>query len=259
MLKTLSKRLGRSATGSVFDAALRPDTRTYVVGDIHGRLDLLHGALAFLDGDIAENGPDCEIVFLGDYVDRGETSAGVLALLQGIEAACPVPATVLMGNHERMMLDFMDQPVVAGRRWLVNGGLQTAASFGVAGLTDRAGPKALVAARAAIAEAMPDGMLRWLERLPLMHRSGNLVCVHAGADPDVPIDAQDKETLLWGHRAFTTTPRRDGLWIAHGHHIVETPTVTAGRIAVDTGAYHSGRLTIGILDTDRIDFHIIGA
>ena len=159
-----------------------------------------------------------------------------------------------MGNHERMMLEFLDDPAGRGARWLGNGGLQTLASFGIGGLGARPALEDMTKASEALAVALPDGMEAWLRALPLMWRSGNLVCVHAGMNPAKPPEAQEASTLLWGHPKFLSQPRRDGLWVVHGHTIVEAPEAQAGRIAVDTGAYHSGRLTAAALSAGQCRF-----
>ena len=102
---------------------------------------------------------------------------------------------------------------------------------------------ALFDTRDALAEAMGADMIAWLARLPSLWQSGNVAVVHAGADPDRPMDQQLDHTLHWGHHAFFKRPRTDGTWIVHGHTIVANPQARDGRISIDTGAYASGRLT----------------
>lgn len=221
-----------------------------VVGDIHGCSDLLANLL-----DQLEN-RSCEvIVTVGDYVDRGEDSAAVLSMLMAKSTATPERFVCLMGNHEKMMLDFLDRPEERGRRWLRNGGLQTLASFGIGGVTETAAEDLLRQTSETLRNALPEGMEDWIRGLPDRWSSGSLWVVHAAADPALPVNAQDKRTLLWGHGAFLTTPRRDGLWVAHGHTIVDMPEMRRSRISVDTGAYHSGRLTAAIIGpSGEVDF-----
>jgi serine/threonine protein phosphatase 1 len=90
--------------------------------------------------------------------------------------------------------------------------------------------------------------------LPLMHETGNVTVVHAGADPAKPLDQQAHRTLTWGHPDFRTTPRRDGQWVLHGHTIVDAPSADQGRIAVDTGAYATGRLTVARVIPGEVSF-----
>lgn len=228
-----------------FDAPLLPDAPLAVIGDVHGRDDLLERLLDRL----AQEAPGRRIVLVGDLIDRGENSAGVLRrLMARPDIVC------LRGNHEAMALSFLDDPEGKGRSWLHNGGLQTLASFGVGGLGAQPGSEARRAARDRFALALGDGMAGWLRSLPLVHRSGNVVVTHAGADPLVPLEAQAEESLLWGHPRFGRMPRADGLWIAHGHVIQPEPLARAGRIAVDTGAYATGRLTAAIIDGGEVRF-----
>ncbi|RKF12407.1 serine/threonine protein phosphatase [Roseovarius spongiae] len=224
--------------------SLAPTQPLYAIGDIHGSSALVEPLLARIDADIVEAGhADPHLVFLGDYVDRGDGSASVLEHLRALQADLPGSVTCLMGNHERMMLDFLDDPAGRGARWLANGGLQTLASFGVGGIGARPSLEDMSDAAEALHAALPAGLEAWLRALPLWWQSGNVVCVHAAMNPEKPPEAQDNRALLWGHRRFFEIPREDGLWVVHGHTITREPTVAGGRIAVDTGAYHSGRLT----------------
>lgn len=230
---------------------LAPDAPLAVVGDIHGRADLLDRLLEILAREV---GPDCALVFVGDYVDRGERSAEVLARLQALQGGeragdCAGDwagdwagaVTCLKGNHEAMMLGFLDAPEDAGAFWIANGGAHTLASFGI----DPPGPApdALARARDGLRAALGPSGEAWVRGLPLSLRTGNLLVAHAGADPDRAPHDQTEDDLLWGHPAFEQRARRDGLWVAHGHTIREEPAAVAGRISVDTGAYATHRLT----------------
>ena len=236
-----------------------PDRPLYAIGDIHGRADLLQELFDLIDTDQQSSGLEQPLaVFLGDYVDRGQDSRRVLQTLQTMQRSLEADTEsegemlCLMGNHERMMLDFLDAPEDAGPRWLRNGGIATLDSFGIDGVPEDAPPEVLEAARDALAEALeegnPDGIAAWLRAMPMVAQSGNVALAHAACDPDQPIDAQLPATLLWGHAAFLTKPRTDGIWVVHGHTVVSQPSATQGRIAVDTGAYFSDRLTAAILE-----------
>ena len=206
-----------------------------VVGDIHGRYDLLRRLLAKLDGE-------AKIVFVGDLVDRGEASAEVLREVCSLVRSDPDRITCLMGNHEYMLLNFLKDPSAGGARWIRNGGLQTLASFGIGGLSETSSEAALTEAAAKLRDRLSADVLEWLSRLPLLWRSGNLTAVHAAADPSRPIESQDLQHLLWGHPDFLSGKRRDGQWVVHGHTVVEQPVIEKSRIAIDTGAYFTGRL-----------------
>jgi serine/threonine protein phosphatase 1 len=225
-------------------SGLAPERPLYLVGDIHGRADLIDPLLQRIDADVTERGYTTpRLVFLGDYVDRGDHSAQVLAHLRDLNRAVPDAVTCLMGNHERMMLDFLDDPAGRGARWLANGGQQTLASYRIGGISAHAPVEDMTEASDALAQALPEGTEAWLRALPLWSRSGNILCVHAAMNPARAPEDQDDRALLWGHRDFMTTPREDGLWVVHGHTVVKEPTVDSGRIAIDTGAWHTGRLT----------------
>lgn len=225
-----------------FLAPLSVERPAYYIGDIHGAREALARLLEVLDSDPLREGR-AELVFLGDYVDRGEDSRGTIELLAAIAAAAPQAVTVLAGNHERMMLDFLIDPLRHGRAWLANGGLQTLASFGIRGVTETSSAAQLTDAARALTEALGRERLDWLRRLPLLHVNGNLHAVHAGADPGLPMDRQPADTLLWGHGDFRHIVRDDGNWIIHGHTTYPHPQIADGRIAIDTGAWHSGILT----------------
>ena len=224
--------------------APRPGQTLAVVGDIHGRLDLLKR--------FPDLGAVDQLVFVGDYIDRGDCSAEVLLALKALpEAIC------LMGNHEEMMLSFIDDPATYGPRWLRHGGVQTLTSFDIAPPAGTASPDQLDALREALVTAMGPELLTWLRARPSVWQSGNVAITHAGADPALPMDQQSTASLRWGHPNFERTPRRDGLWVVHGHTVVPTPTQRRGRINVDTGAYATGRLTVARISDSDVTFHTV--
>jgi serine/threonine protein phosphatase 1 len=240
----------KRARGGEPKMTLRPERPIWAVGDVHGRSDLLRRMVERVLRDAAGT-VDPVLVMLGDYVDRGPDSAGVLSFLRDLQATeTRAEIVVLGGNHEAMMLDALREPVARGRTWLRYGGLETLESYGITGVRPDAGPGDLRGMAAALRAAMPEGLEAWLGALPLGWRSGNVACVHAGLDPALPPEEQPDEVLLWGHPAFGTTPRGDGLQVVHGHAIVPEPVMRAGRIAVDTGAYRTGRLTAVRIDPD---------
>lgn len=222
----------------------------YVVGDIHGMSTSLERLLEKIDADIgAREAADPKLVFVGDYIDRGDFSATVLMRVFELSQQMPDNVVCLMGNHEKMMLEFLDRPREKGRRWIRNGGLQTVASFGVRGLvTDNAEDAVLAELSATFRSALPEGLEDWLRARPLSWTSGNLAVVHASANPAKPIDAQSERSLLWGNKSFFEDERSDGIWVAHGHTVVEAAGAEGGRISVDTGAVFGGVLTAGAID-----------
>lgn len=230
----------------------RPEGTLYVVGDLHGRADLLERILHLIAEDIHTRGLTAvRLVFVGDYIDRGEDSATVLARLRELGATFPDSVVCLLGNHERMLLDFLDDPAERGARWLKNGGLQTLASFGLRGtIGETVSPEAMTELSLALADRLPAGLEDWLRRRPLIWHSGNVTVVHAGVDPERALDDQPARTLIWGHRDTGQVPHRGGGWIAHGHTVVEKAQARAGYIAVDTGAVYTERLSAAVLAPD---------
>lgn len=225
----------------------RLDRPVCIVGDIHGRADLLERMLA-----LTGTGPATRLIFVGDYIDRGPESAKVLTRLHDLSTTGR--AVCLMGNHERMLLDAIDRPEAAAQRWLLNGGDATLASLGVSGrLPGDTEAERMAALARQIRAGLPAGCEQWLRRLPLWWRDRGLAVVHAGADPALPIEHQAEASLLWGHRRFGQ-PRADGLWIAHGHVVVAEPKADAGRIALDTGAWSTGRLTAAWIEAGQLRF-----
>jgi len=241
------RRSGKNGSNG-FSHPIAPDEPFLAIGDVHGRADLLER----LEQIILTEAPGLPAVFVGDFLDRGEDSARVIELLMSSSQNGAQPVFCLRGNHEEMCLRFLDQPEANGARWLKYGGLQTLASYGVrvAGTE----PDALRRTRDDLALAMGDNVIDWLRSRPLMWRSGNVCVTHAGADPARSLDAQSERALLWGHKDFAEKPRADGQWIVYGHVIVDRPNAARGRIAVDTGAYATGRLTAALISQGSVRF-----
>ena len=235
----------------VFDADPMPDEPFTVIGDVHGSDGLLERLFTQLESETAA----AKIICVGDYVDRGENSAEVINFLIAKQKEDPDRLICLMGNHERMMLDFLDEPTRAGPRWMRYGGLQTVASFHLhppsAGATD----DDWFMLRDQLESILGVERETWLRALPLSWQSGNVAVVHAAADPGVAVQDQSPRSLLWGHPDFETTQRGDNTWIVHGHTIVPKPYMDQGRIAIDTGAYATGRLTAALITQGQVLFH----
>ncbi len=217
------------------------DRITYAVGDLHGRADLLRAALDWIEKDAEGRTPLPDLIFLGDYIDRGPEPKEVLDTLVGVAAIPNINTICLKGNHEAMLLDFLERPET-GARWLRTGGLTTLLSFGV-GAYETSSKTELRRIAAEFAPAVAP-FLPFLRGLEPCFGTGNVLFTHAGADPGQPADAQPEDALVWGHAMFERRTRRDGVWVVHGHRVVPKATVKAGRIAIDTGAYASDRLTV---------------
>jgi serine/threonine protein phosphatase 1 len=211
----------------------------YAIGDIHGCLDLLLQLEAQIADDAAAAPGERWLVTLGDVVDRGPASAAVIDHLLR-----PAPAGLrrvnLMGNHEAMMLDFLLRPR-AGSMWLESGGVETLASYGVPHeklmrLDNRS-------AGHLVASYIPSEHVDYLSSLPVLLDTPLALFVHAGLRPGVAIGAQADEDLLWYRDQFHSDFAEFGRPVVHGHTMRESPLVTTHRIAIDTGAVLSGRLT----------------
>ncbi|NSX54906.1 metallophosphoesterase family protein [Parasulfitobacter algicola] len=233
-----------------------PERPVYIIGDVHGRYDLLLQLFETIDEDIARSKIDrLNIVLLGDYIDRGQFSRQVLHLLHKAHLQAPASFICLKGNHEQMLLDFLSDPRPETALWLRYGGEQTLTSFGIPIPDDLYDSDILRDMARALIKALGEDLCIWLHNLPLMWSSGNLTCVHAAADPVVAIADQDEDVLLWGCKTFLSQPRTDAVWIAHGHTIFETAHINQHRIALDTGAYKTGKLSAArIMSDGKVSF-----
>lgn len=233
-----------------------PTTAHFVVGDLHGCLDLLEHILEKIDRSIGEHGlQDPKLVFVGDYIDRGPSSAAVLKRLYELSSEFPQNVTCILGNHEQMMLDFLETPEARHARWFRNGASQTLGSFGI-----QLPPEADWAADALdLASRLQENMGAqtedWLRSLPLSVQSGNLIITHAGIDPGRSIADQSPRVLLWGHPEFLVRPVNGDYYVAHGHTVMEHAVFEEGRISVDTGGYQTGCLTAAmVLPSGEVEF-----
>lgn len=227
----------------------------YAVGDIHGMSALMNVMINFIREDAAKpNTPGPKtLVLMGDYIDRGEDSKGVLESLNALESDDDLRVVLLRGNHDVLMLNFVDDPIKHSE-WLNWGGVQTLASFGVPPVLPTASDEELHSAATQLGDAL--GELRELisKRTVLMHRNGNVVCAHAGLRPDEPVGEQPEKVLLWGSRRFMDQGGPPGLWTVHGHFIVEKAAIAGNRIAVDTGAYATGVLSAARINRHGVKF-----
>jgi serine/threonine protein phosphatase 1 len=232
--------------------ALVPDgTRIYAVGDVHGRADLLEQLLLRIDADLKENGAANAIqIFLGDYIDRGPQSKGVLEQL--IRRGKSHRTVCLKGNHETYLLDFLHNPAVL-RPWGQYGGLTTLLSYGLKP-TLKGGEEEQAYLAAELARVMPPSHLRFLESLPLSFACGDFFFVHAGIRPGAPLTRQREDDLLWIRDEFLCHEQPFEKVVIHGHTPVREPDVRENRINIDTGAYATGRLTCLVLERDEISF-----
>lgn len=225
----------------------------FAIGDIHGRIDLLQALERRIADEAARRqAPRNVVVYLGDYVDRGQHSAGVIKHL--LHRPLPGFETIhLKGNHEDFMLRFLDD-VALGPNWLTYGGMETLASYGVDPPYPHADIVDLERARRALVVALPQAHRVFLDGLRLSHREGGYVFVHAGLKPGVALADQRAADMLWIREPFLDSDADFGAVVVHGHTIVPEPAVRPNRIGIDTGAFVSGRLTCLVAQGGERDF-----
>lgn len=217
------------------------------VGDVHGcadQLRALQDAIYTLAADHAA--ARRVLVYLGDYVDRGPASAGVI---EALLAPPPMPFELvhLMGNHEELMISFLKGG--PAWPWLMNGGVETCLSYGVTPPEISREEEGDTELRDQLLDAMPLAHKTFLLRLKLMHREGDYLFVHAGVRPGVALDAQETRDLLWIRNLFLESDADFGAIVVHGHTPTYEPDLAINRIGIDTGACFGGRLTALVLSS----------
>ncbi len=220
----------------------------YAIGDIHGHLDLLDDLLDLIASDHAslKRSDRPVLVFVGDYVDRGPDSKGVIDRLIALSAASQhqwaFEVRTLMGNHEQTMLSFLENPE-AGAAWVEFGGGETMASYGVARPVGRVDAEAWSTIQKQFQQATPESHVAFLRALELSAAYGDYFFAHAGVRPGVALDDQSPEDLMWIRGDFLSQPHRLPCVVVHGHTPDEEPFIGPDRINIDTGAYATGVLT----------------
>ena len=225
--------------------------RVYAIGDIHGRLDLLDALLANIaDDDAARgNGVETRLIFLGDLIDRGPESCGVVQRLLELSKS-GANVRFLMGNHEQVFLRALSGDRRALRFLIRIGGRETLLSYGITEEDYRALDFDELAALAA--EKVPAAHLTFLAGFEKWVALGDYLFVHAGLKPGVSLEDQEYEDLCWIRDAFLQHRDSFGHMVVHGHSITEDIDVRSNRIGIDTGAFATGRLTaIGLERGER--------
>jgi len=252
-LRTILRGVRMSQTSQSAQQPTIPDgTVAYAIGDIHGRSDLLAALMRMVEADAAPlvaQGKSITIVFLGDYVDRGSDSQGVLDYL--LDRLPPGwNCLFLKGNHEEAILSFLADASF-GEVWRDYGGIETLASYGVYLVRERGGID-WPATQSAFTRAFPRRHLEFLQRLPATGVIGGYVFVHAGVRPGIPLEYQSEKDLLWIRDEFLEGRRALPQTVVHGHTPNEEVILGDGRIGLDTGAYLTGRLTAAGFEGSRV-------
>jgi serine/threonine protein phosphatase 1 len=227
---------------------------TYAIGDIHGHIAKLEAAHDLIAADRAREGDaEAPVVHVGDLTDRGPDSRGVIQhLIDGITAG--EPWVVLKGNHDRLFLQFLDDPdwrdpaLRPGLDWLAPplGGVATLVSYGV---TPAGRPDAEVSAEARA--AVPAAHRAFLHGLQLWAEHGEALFVHAGIRPRVPLSAQTEQDLVWIRDPFLNDTSDHGALVVHGHTTIEAATHYGNRLNLDSGAAYGGPLSAVAIEGRR--------
>lgn len=215
---------------------------TYAIGDIHGRDDLFAALMARIQEDARAFTEKPCVVLLGDYVDRGPDSKGVLDRILALKSADWCDVVVLMGNHEEATLRFVSEPEY-GQAWAEYGGATTLASYGVAAPRLRQDVEGWVEARDAFLKALGPAHLKLMMDMQVSYHDGDYFFVHAGVKPGRPLQEQGAEIFLWIRGEFLSVDKACDYVVVHGHTPRDEADNLRWRIGVDTGAYATGRLT----------------
>lgn len=247
MLKLLRSLLDYRTEPEVVPS-LPDGQRVYAIGDIHGRYDLLCRMIARIEADeVGRPAAETTVILLGDLVDRGPDSAGVIATAR--EWAKRRNVRILAGNHEEMFLGSFERDETL-RHFIRHGGRETLLSYPIE--PDVYSRATLEELRAIMREAVPAEDIEFMKSMEDRIQIGDYVFVHAGVRPGVPLEEQKISDLRWIRGEFIEGPETRNFAVVHGHTILESPHVSPLRISLDTGAYSSGLLSaIGLEGTAR--------
>jgi serine/threonine protein phosphatase 1 len=243
MLRSLA-HLFRTPAPQPSPASVPAGERWYVIGDVHGRCDLLDALISAIDADDAAAPPaQTTVVMLGDLIDRGPESAGVVAVVRSWQHRRAV--RLLAGNHEEMFLEsFTDLEML--RHFLRHGGRETIMSYGLD--RERYNAMSLEEVQQEMHRIVPQEDRDFLLAAEEMIEVGDYLLVHAGINPTVPLEEQRRSDLLWIRERFLRHGGPFSHVVVHGHTIFEEVEDAGTRIGIDTGAYRSGRLTALVLE-----------
>jgi serine/threonine protein phosphatase 1 len=244
LLAGLFNRFRKSAAEHVVPRV--PDgQRIYCIGDIHGCIDLLLSLNEMIRADAAGYGGKKTSVYLGDYIDRGEASRQVIDLLLS-RPLMGFEEIFLLGNHEQIMLDFMEYPD-ATAAWLSVGGREVLNSYGIPLAHIPTAQDARVLA-GQLKDSLPESHREFLQNCRHSWQCGSYYFVHAGIRPGLALDEQLPEDQTWIRDEFLHSNRNHGAVIVHGHTVCPQPEVRPNRIGIDTGSFESGILTCLVLE-----------
>lgn len=227
-----------------------PDgVRLYAIGDIHGRRDLLDRILTLIEADLVGYNGDSRLIMLGDYIDRGPDSKGVIERLMQ-----PLPGTqppiLLMGNHEEIFLRFFTDTGV-GTGWLTYGGMNLLVSYGIPFKGGSLSSEKLTQLQSDLIARFPQAHRQFLAGMTTSYSEGDYYFVHAGVRPELPLDQQTDRDRLWIRNDFLDWQQPLEKVVVHGHTISDSVETRPHRIGIDTGAYASGHLSALVLEGNQ--------
>lgn len=238
---------------SLLPSTLHMQSTIYAIGDVHGRSDLLARLINFIAEHAHETDQNPQIFFLGDIINRGHDSRGAMEIVRKTIERWP-GSRLLLGNHEKMFIEMLEKPDDESfrQKFVSNGGIPTLMSY--VGYDGPYSP-----------EEVADIAVRFQDHIILMRNAsriatvGRYAFVHAGIDPHVAISEQDEKDLMWIRERFLDHVGPLSHIVVHGHTMLEPtlPVVTENRISLDTGAYHSGVLSMAVIapETGAVEFY----
>lgn len=227
--------------------AIPDGQRVYAIGDVHGRLDLLKTLIAAIEDDDKVRGKaETSIIMLGDLIDRGPDSAGVLSYLRALSSRTRV--SFLMGNHEEMLLSALTSTSTL-RAFINYGGRETFLSYNIS--QEKYEALTIDELYDLIPEIIPYQDIEFIRTFEDYLRVGDYIFVHAGIRPGVAFSSQAEKDFRWIREPFLSHSCDFEYFIIHGHTISDAPEIRHNRIGVDTGAYRSGKLTALGLEGER--------
>ena len=235
------------------EAKLPKSERVYAVGDIHGCLSELCQILDHIKFDLKKNPVERHhLVFVGDYVDRGPDSKGVIDRLIRLQKSKPSRTHFIMGNHEQKLLQFLASPKSSFQGFFMIGGIETARSYGVKRLHLETASATKI--RNKLMKKMPSEHMDFLRRLVPSYQRGDYFFCHAGIRPGISLREQSAHDLTWIRHEFLVSKKLHEKIIVHGHTPQPKPEVRENRINLDTKCYGSGVLTCLVLQGDAMRF-----